>query len=88
MVVLRQDGMTALMIAAREGHATVIRALLTAGADVTLRNGVRVNLPLACVLSERSSSVRPWHCCVLSRRALPHLLSPWRMSGRVSSKRL
>jgi ankyrin repeat protein len=36
-----QDGMTVLMIAAREGHAPLVRLLLTSGADATLRNAVR-----------------------------------------------
>ena len=35
-----QDGWTALMIAAREGHVNVVRVLLDAGADANAKNNV------------------------------------------------
>ena len=37
-----QDGFTALMWAANEGHLAVVQALLKAGADINLKNNVSV----------------------------------------------
>ena len=40
-IQLEQDGSTALIIAAANGHADCVRLLLDAGADANARDGVR-----------------------------------------------
>ena len=41
LVYLIQDGETALMLAAREGHTRIVKKLIWTGASVNLRNQVR-----------------------------------------------
>jgi len=47
-VILRQDGDSALMYAAREGQAASVQLLLEAGADVDLENEVSGLLLARC----------------------------------------
>jgi len=74
-----QDGWSALVWAAQEGHAEVATALLEAGADVEARTKVRCRggLPFLCNL---------WALCGFEAEAacLPHLLL-FRTSQRLLS---
>ena len=46
------DGMTALMFAAQEGHAAIVAELLQRGADTSIKNGWRHDGPTAVGLAE------------------------------------
>ena len=51
-----QDGFTALLVAAQEGHCSVVRMLLEAKADVNMKNNVSESCSsdVVCALAESS----------------------------------
>lgn len=46
LVLALQDGLTALMVAAQEGHTEIVRVLLQSGAAVNVQNKVTTKIEL------------------------------------------